>query len=346
MLKVTTYSTYQQSSVRYPVGRSFHEGFTAGLIGVSGHMSKRLVKFVFNLLPERSALAIRDCLRLSPDLKEANEQILGLQRFTMRQSFAHLAADPPGKEGLEDREFQFYSQHGEDGILLYIFSRIGATDHRFVEFGIGDGRECNTANLSLSLGWKGLLMDADRACITAAKDFYARMLGLNKENVVIISEHIIIDNINGILQKYGFSGECDLLSIDIDGNDYWIWEAITVVNPRVVLLEYNASFGRDRAISVPYDPQFDRTKKHPSNLYHGASLSALARLGRRKDYVLVGCESKGVNAFFVRKDVAEGSFEPVSLRDAYRVHAFRSQNSTLEEQFAVIQHMPFEEILD
>jgi hypothetical protein len=99
-------------------------------------------------------------------------------------------------------------------------------------------------------------------------------------------------------------GDIGLLSIDIDGNDYWVWQAINVISPRIVICEYNSVFGRNNPVSVPYGEQFNRTVAHHSNLYFGASLKALCLLGEQKGYVFVGSNSAGSNAFFVRKDFA------------------------------------------
>ena len=124
--------------------------------------------------------------------------------------------------------------------------------------------------------------------------------------------------IDDLLVEVGADGEIDLLSIDIDGNDLWVWEAVARTSARVVVVEYNASFGPDRSVSVPYDPDFDRMARHPSGYYHGASVTALARLGARKGYVLAGCDSNGVNAFFVRGDCAPEIVPPADPAEAWR----------------------------
>lgn len=114
---------------------------------------------------------------------------------------------------------------------------------------------------------------------------------------------LTVENLADTITGAGVPAGLDLLSIDVDGVDYWLWESLTCVSPRVVVIEYNASFGPHRSITVPYESGFDRVEKHPSTFYHGASLSALAKLGAKKGYSLVGCDSNGVNAFFVRNDL-------------------------------------------
>ncbi|HII29760.1 hypothetical protein COT48_04890 [Candidatus Woesearchaeota archaeon CG08_land_8_20_14_0_20_47_9] len=167
------------------------------------------------------------------------------------------------KEIFRINEFKVYSQNGEDGLIQYIFSRIGICNYRFVEFGVQTGEECNTRNLSWNFGWSGLLMDAEKGYVKEAKTNYR-----DYPKVSIVDSFITKDNINKTLSDNGFKGEIDLLSIDIDGNDYWVWQEISIIDPRVVVIEYNASLGL-RSLTVKYDESFVRHEKHPSGWYHG-----------------------------------------------------------------------------
>ncbi len=181
-----------------------------------------------------------------------------------------------------------HSQNGEDGILLFVFSVVGTTDRRFVEFGMGDGRVCNTANLTRNWGWGGLLLDADHR-LTESGAGGPMMNGSvwmqdSSESATLVTA----DNINPVFREEGLGGSIDLLSIDIDGNDYWVWKSLDVLLPRVVVIEYNASFGPERSVTIPYDPRFDRYEVDVSGIYHGASLTALTRLGREKGYHSTG----------------------------------------------------------
>ncbi len=196
------------------------------------------------------------------------------------------------------------SQNGEDGILLHIFDLIGTTDRVFVEFGIADGRECNTRHLAGDFGWRGLAMDCSPDNIAVARRYFP-------EAVQLRPAFITAETIDQILTEAGFGGEIDLLSIDVDGNDFWIWSAISCVTPRVVVVEYNACLGTD-PVTIPYDPDFRAT-----STYFGVSLSALALLAETKGYVLVGVDPNGVNAFFVRED-CRGPFQAVDAKDAWR----------------------------
>lgn len=267
----------------------------------------------------------------------------------MLWKYNQLVKDLDKKTIFRNHEFKIYSQEGEDGLFLYIFSKIGTTNHYFVEVGCGNGKTCNTANLSINFGWHGLLIDGKRSRIVRAKHFYKNIPEINPAQIKIVQCFVTMENINKVLLSNGVKGEIDLLSIDIDGNDYWIWKAINAINPRVVVIEYNASFGYERSLTVKYDPNFDRFKKHPSGFYFGASLLAFTKLARSRGYILVGCDSSGANAFFVRKDVAHQKLHKVSVREAYFPHYevnlpyFRKFGwLTTSEQFECIKHLDFD----
>jgi len=138
-----------------------------------------------------------------------------------------------------------------------------------------------------------------------------------KHDLQAISAFVDRDNINKLLLSSNFDKDVGILHIDLDGNDYWIWEAIDVVQPVVAILEYNSIFGPSRAITVPYDPTFDRTDKHYSNLYFGASLGALCQLSNSKGYSFIGCNSAGNNAYFIRRDKLPSSIRELSPAEGY-----------------------------
>ena len=134
------------------------------------------------------------------------------------------------------------------------------------------------------------------------------------------------ETINEEFRKAGLCGDIGLLSIDVDGNDYWLWEAIDTVSPRIVVCEFNSTFGPEHLITVPYSSEFSHVEAHHSCLYFGASLPALVELGRQKGYRFVGCESHGANAFFVREDVA-GSLPSLVASEGWVRSRFRSSRS-------------------
>ena len=206
-----------------------------------------------------------------------------------------VAADPSIKD-LRDAEFSVFSQFGDDGIIQYLIHRVPVAARTFVEFGVQDYVESNTRFLLMNDNWSGFVMDGsarDVACIRAWRQYW-------KYDLRAVQAFVTRDNVNALLAQAGF-GSIGLLHIDVDGVDYWIWEAVEA-SPEIVVIEYNSVLGGDRAIVVPHDPAFRRLAAHPSGLYWGASLPALAHLARRRGYALVGSNSAGNNAYFVRRD--------------------------------------------
>jgi hypothetical protein len=220
-----------------------------------------------------------------------------------------------------DSEFRVFSQWGEDGIIQYLIDRVPIENNSFIEFGVEDYRESNTRFLLIHDNWSGLVIDGSAQNVEKIKKdtIYWRY------DLTALCEFITRDNINNLIEKQ-FQGDVGILSIDIDGNDYWIWEAIEVVSPRIVICEYNSIFGAEKAVSVPYDPTFNRTAVHFSNLYFGASLPALCSLAGRKGYIFVGCTKAGNDAFFVRNDVAK-NVKPVMAKEGYIMSNFRESRN-------------------
>ena len=202
----------------------------------------------------------------------------------------------------ETAEFRTYSQWGEDGLIQYLIDRVAIPKPIFIEFGTEDYAESNTRFLLQNNNWAGLLLDGSRENIDAIKrdGLYWR------HNIKAECAFITRENINELITKNGISGDIGLLSIDLDGIDYWIWEAITVVQPRIVICEYNSLFGPKACVTVPYKPDFVARQAHFSGAYFGASLAAFEQLGRKKRYCLIGSNRAGCNAFFVRVDLCDG----------------------------------------
>ena len=196
---------------------------------------------------------------------------------------------------LHEAEFKVFSQFGDDGIIQYLVHHLAPLPDLFVEFGVEDYRESNTRFLLLNNNWRGLVLDSDGPAIQAIRrdEIYWRH--------TLTAKHAWItrDNINELIRSAGFSGEIGLLSIDIDGNDYWIWEKLDIVSPAITIVEYNSVFGPDFAVTIPYGEKFVRHRAHYSGQFWGASLSALDLLAKRKGYSLIGCNRAGNNAYFV-----------------------------------------------
>ncbi len=269
------------------------------------------------------------------DLNQLRAQLGGLES-------RHVAALAPDE--LSRAEFRCFSQFGEDGIIQFLVQRVPIEHDVFVEFGVGNYSESNTRFLLVHDNWRGLIMDG----ADAMHDFL-RSTGLAwRYEIDAKTAFVDRDNINDLIRTAGVEGDIGLLSIDLDGNDYWVLEAIDVVAPRIIVAEYNGVFGDEAAVTVPYDPTFVRGEKHWSGLYWGASLAALARLANQKSYALVGGNRAGNNAFFVRRDVLAGIPE-ISVEDAYVQARFRDSRdrggelsyvSSHEERLRLIADLP------
>jgi hypothetical protein len=269
---------------------------------------------------QRLPLSLKSRLRQGIDrstkpsvLQQVLAQASQTNDLLARQLYEQALASPrfQDQKRLLKHGFKVYSQHDEDGIIEEIFRRIGTTDRFFVEFGVGDGLENCTAYCLLK-EWSGAWIDGSANCyegILKNLDFLIQGKRLRAKYSFITAE-----NIEELFRELEVPMEFDFLSIDIDRNDYWIWKAILAYRPRVVAIEYNASFKQTVACTVPYSPTaiWDRSN------YFGSSLKALEYLGREKGYDLVGCNYTGATAFFVRSDLAQGHFlEPFTSENHY-----------------------------
>lgn len=204
---------------------------------------------------------------------------------------------------IADVGFRVFSQNDEDGILLYIFSLIGTVNKKVVEVCAADGIQCNSANLIINHGWTGLLFEGDEEAVKKGRAFYANCKDTHIFPPQFVHAWIDAECINTLISSHGFKNEIDLLIVDMDGVDYWIWKAIDCIKPRVVIVEYQDIWGAERSVTVPYRRDFNRFDIHED--YFGASLPAFVKLGREKGYRLVGCNRYGFNAFFVRSGIGE-----------------------------------------
>lgn len=235
-------------------------------------------------------------------------------------TYRSLLADGRPLPRLDEVGFRVFSQTDEDGILLYIFSVIGTTTKRCVEICAGNGIQCCTANLIVYHGWEGLLVDGNPALVREGRKFYERNPNTATFPPKLVLSWITRDNVNQLVREHGFGGEIDLLSLDIDGMDYWVLDALTAVTPRVIVLEYNDILGPDLSWTVPYAEDFKATEFPTTNGmpdYSGASLCAFQKLLERRGYRLVGVNRYGFNAFFVRNPDGESAIPAVDIRDCF-----------------------------
>jgi hypothetical protein len=248
---------------------------------------------------------------------------------------------------LQEVEFQVFSQRGEDGIIQYIINQIDIPNPIFIEFGVENYMESNTRFLLFNNNWSGLVIDNDKTNIR----FIIHDFIYWKYDITAYHSFITRDNINTLISRFTSIKDIGLLSIDIDGNDYWIWEAISEIQPRIVVCEYNSAFGNQLKVSVPYDHDFARSKKHYSNLYFGASLPALCHLGEEKGYDFIGTSGAGVNAFFIRKDIS-GPFKKYSAEIGFHFSTNRDSKNkkgkltflSHQERLPIIKELPLVDI--
>jgi hypothetical protein len=238
-------------------------------------------------------------------------------RFAIGSLHARLARQA---ESVRDAEFKAFSQWGEDGIIQHLINVIPIEHDRFVEIGVESYAESNTRFLAMHDNWRGLIIDGGTAHI----DFVQRDSSLGwRHDIEAVSAFVTAENVNDLLAEHGVKGDLGLLSIDIDGMDYWVWRAISAVTPRILVIEFNSVLGSEHAVTVPYNPDFEVLASDPSAQYYGASLKALEMLGFQKGMRLVGVNSQGVNAFFVREDLL-GPLRPVTAEQAYVRSRFRT----------------------
>lgn len=240
------------------------------------------------------------------DRFNAQAQIGQRQLFVKYLRWKSKGELPP----LSESGFRVFSQYEEDGLLLYIFSAIGMKNKTFVEIGSDDGINSNCANLAFNFGYHGLFLDGNEKSIKRGRKFYSKYPHPWMYAPKFKCAKVTAENINDLVAEAGLSGEIDLLSIDIDGNDYWVWKALETVQPNVVIIETHVEFGM-RDIVVPYDPNYSFPGKHP--VYHGASPKAMVKLGKEKGYRLVGANQLGFNFIFVKNGLGEEHMPEVSV---------------------------------
>jgi hypothetical protein len=275
---------------------------------------KHLMKKYFLILKVRN--------RLSPTVQLAQKELYHRYREMARNnSLPHFS----------ETGFRVFSQFEEDGVLLYIFSLLGMPNKTFIEIGADDGVNSNSANLYFHHSWHGLFIDGNPRSLERGRYFFSRYPHNWYYPPMFKQAYVTRENVNQLIEEAGFSGEIGLLSIDIDGNDYWVWDALEVVQPQVVIIETHNEFGT-RNIVVPYDSNYVYPGKHP--LYHGASPLAMQLLGKKKGYRLVGSNQLASNFVFVRNGLLENEIPEANSLDLL------NHPSTLEgmKGFKEIEH--------
>jgi hypothetical protein len=252
------------------------------------------------------------------------------------------------ESNISSYEFSIFSQWGDDGIIDYLINNLDIKNKSFIEFGVQDYTECNTKFLLMNKNWKGLIIDEAENLINKIKnsDIYWRF------DLTAIKSFITKNNINNIFKDNNFVGPIGLLSIDIDGNDYWIWDSINSVDPEIVIIEYNSRLGFEKAITIPYREDFERKKAHYSNIYYGASLKALINLGKKKNYIFIGCNSAGNNAYFIKSNLENSKIKETKIKDGFVRSKFRESRDengnknylNFEEEKKILNNLNFQSL--
>ncbi len=306
--------------------RELRNRFLSPLISQADRIEGRLLESLFHL----------NKIELRLQAIERIQEALG--RVEARQM------DGVANSNIEDNEFRVFSQWGEDGIIQFLLRHVPIDKKIFVEFGVEDYTESNTRFLLVNCNWTGLVIDqsSDNIRHIKASHIYWHY------NLKAVHTFVTRDNINRILEEQGISGEIGLLSIDVDGNDYWIWQAIRAIDPVIVAIEYNHRFGKEAAVTIPYDENFNRARAHHSMIYFGASLKAICGLAKQRGYAFVGCNSNGVSAFFIRRDRKPATIREVSIEEGYVEGKFceaRDANGSLmkislDEERRILESLP------
>jgi hypothetical protein len=289
---------------------------------------------------------LRNLARAVHDTRAAVE-LLHLRIAKLQEAVARVEARQVATQAdadLHNSEFSCYSQGGADGILSVLTRDIPPRLRTFIEFGVEDYQEANTRFLLRAAGWTGLVMDGSDEQIKRIRsehDFW-------KFGLQAVQAFITRENINSLIVSNGYQGEIGLISIDIDGNDYWVWESLAAVQPVIVVIEYNHRWGAERSVAVPYDPAFRRAVAHHSMIYFGASLRALVNLGRRKGYSFVGCAALGNDAFFVRSDRLPPHIRALTVEEGFVAGTSRETRDergefvylTAEQEQGILKSLP------
>lgn len=271
---------------------------------------------------------------LMPDSAVAAPNTQQTNQIQLRLHYQQLARTGQPLPEFKDVAFRAYSQTGEDGILLYVFALIGVTNRRSIELCCGEGIQCNTANLIINHGWRGLLLDGDKQKLDKGRAFYRSCRDTCIAPPKLVDAWITRENINDIIRYHNFAGSIDLLSLDMDGNDYWIWQALDVAEPRVVILEYQSGWGPEARVTQKYVEDFHTSSVvAPQGVPHnGASLGAFVALANDKGYRLVGCERHCFNAVFIKRGIGEEYLPEVPVESCFDSPLVELQLLTLKEK--------------
>jgi hypothetical protein len=299
---------------------------------------KRRAKRMLRLLG-KAAFSVSPALELRLKYADLSDKSTYATKVAQRNLFMQyrMMAEAGGKTlpSIDDTGYRIYSECDEDGIFVFLFAVIGTHSKTFVDIGSADGINSNCANLAINFGWHGLFIDSNPQRVARGERFYNKHSDTFLYPPKFVCAMVKRANINQLITSAGFCGEIDLLSIDIDGNDYWVWDALECVQPRVVCIETNIEFGY-RNIVVPYDEDWVYPGVYPPD-YLGASPVAMLKLAERRGYRLIGANIYGFNTIYIRNDIAPNLI-PARTVEEILCHP---RNQGLFKQFEAIKDMPY-----
>jgi len=282
-----------------------------------------------SMAPEAAAASAE-----APDREAMHQQVQ--RQIVTQYRQARLSGQKP-YDAIRDAGFRCHSQFEEDGIILYVLATIGFRTRKVVEMCCGNGSECMATNLILNHGFDGHLFDGDPANVEQARQFF----GSRKDCMLYLprlsSAWITAENVNDLLRDSGAAGEVDFFSLDIDGNDYWVWKAIDAIQPRLLCVETHNVIPGDLSLTIRYRPDFDCWSKEGSEQdYRGVSLAAMRKLCREKGYRMIGSHRHGFNVFFLREDIEPSLFPEVGIEEIHDNHWTRVAQ---RERWPLVKHM-------
>jgi hypothetical protein len=243
----------------------------------------------------------------------------------------HISGLQPVKH-LSDASYDIFTYHGEDGILQYLISKLNNVSPTFVDIGSGDCIKSNCASLAVHFNWEGFFVDMNPLQLEVGRLFYTKKVKKGAA-LTFIEAEVTADNINQLLQSNILNKKIGVLSIDIDGNDYWIWKAIDFIQPEIVVIEAKVEFGH-KSLVVPYGKH-----NHHSvdSMYNGASVEAMRKLGEVKGYKLAGANKQGYNLFFIKQDQPlPAETTAMVLDEPGTIHSFYQDDFFAAHKFEII----------
>ncbi len=302
---------------------------------------KRLVKDALRRAIDRASRVMADSLKetLAIDRESYSQQ---MQRGICNQYQLLRSAGIAPYPNIRDAGFRAYSQFEEDGIILYILSMIGFKTRRVVEMCCGSGEECMTTNLILNHGFDGFLFDGSADNIRRAERFFRSKHDCLLYSPVLKAAWITAENVNDLLSESGCAGEVDLFSLDIDGNDYWVWDAIKAIRPRLFVVETHNIIPSDKSLTIEYRPDFNYLDQvGAAQLFRSASLLAMVKLCKRRGYRMIGAHRHGFNVFFLRNDEGQKFFPEVSIEQVHDNYWTRWNQAV---NWPLVKDVPWKEV--